>query len=101
MRALWLVSIAAMIAALISARTAHSQSAGPHFDVSVRGGLFPIISGTTDLPDGTVLFVNVRKPWLPDGAQRVARGIPACGDDCIPAEVGENHLIGATVTVRN
>jgi hypothetical protein len=59
-----------------------------HFKLTVSGGSYPTISGTTDLPDGTKLFVYVLKPHLPDGQQRMARGLPACEDDCLPATYG-------------
>jgi hypothetical protein len=72
-----------------------------YFAVSVVGDpLRPIIKGITDMPDGTMLFVNVRKPWLPDGQQRVARGVPACGEDCFPATTGATYLTGANVVVK-
>lgn len=56
-----------------------------HFDLTVSRNSYPTIRGTTDIPDGTQLFVNVLKPHLPDGQQRLARGLPACEDDCSPA----------------
>ena len=61
--------LVAAFAAFTSADSAHSQNGGPYFTISVSGGPLPIINGTTDLPDGTSLFVNLKKPWLPDGAQ--------------------------------
>jgi hypothetical protein len=93
--------VAVVVIAAASANIHASFSQQPHFIISVGGGLLPIIMGTTDLPDGTEIFVNVKKPWLFDGAQRVARGLSACGEDCISAEVGAEHLIGITVTIRN
>jgi hypothetical protein len=93
------IVLLAMIApAVCGSNAAQSQI---RFTISVDGGLYPVITGTTDMPDGTVLFVNIMKPWLPDGAQRVARGLPACGDDCFPATTGGNGLTGANATVRN
>jgi len=71
-----------------------------HFIASVEGGLYPVIHGITDMPDGTQLLVFVKKPWLPDSQQRLAQGLPACGEDCMPATTGSNYLIGAAVTVR-
>jgi hypothetical protein len=47
-----------------------------------------------------MLLVMVKKPWLPDGAQRLARGEPACERDCVAA-MGPNGLIGQIVTVKN
>ena len=95
----FLIGLAIALAA--SADPSASFSQQPRFVISVDGGLLPVITGVTDLPDGTELFVNVKKPWLSDGAQRIARGISACGEDCLSAEAGANHLIGVTVTVRN
>jgi len=72
-----------------------------HFTVSVEGGLYPVIHGITDMPDGTQLFVNIKKPWLPDAQQRIAQGLPACGDDCSPATTRSNYLSGTIVAVRS
>jgi hypothetical protein len=73
-------------------------NAGDQFAISVSGDLFPIVRGTTNLPDGAELFVMLKKPWLPDGAQRLTRGLAACGDDCLPATA--NRSLGTIVTVR-
>jgi hypothetical protein len=88
--------------------TAQAQPKSPRngpasysFKISVKGSDFPTITGTTNVPDGTQLLVNVKKAWLPDGQQRVARGLPACGDDCFPATAPDHRLIGVTTTVRN
>jgi hypothetical protein len=53
----------------------------------------PVIYGTTDLPDGTILQVQLTIPWLPDGQERVSIGLPACRINCIP--------IGDRVIVKN
>jgi hypothetical protein len=74
---------------------------GIYFDISVTGGLYPIIEVTTNLPDGSTLFINIKKPWLPDGAQRIAQGLAACGVDCLPATTGTNFLTGEIVVVEN
>jgi hypothetical protein len=72
-----------------------------HFAVSGSASPFPTVRGTTDMPNGTWLFIDFKKPWLPDAQQRIARGLPACGSDCIPAETGADHLLRATVVVQN
>jgi hypothetical protein len=59
-----------------------------HFKLSANEDPFPTISGTTDLPEGTKLFVNLLKPHLPNGQQRMAQGLPACEEDCFPASSG-------------
>jgi len=83
--------IAAIFAASIllgsSAQAQNNNVA--HFKLTVSADPNPTISGTTDLPDGTKLFVNILKPHLPDGQQRMARGLPACEDDCSPANTVE------------
>jgi hypothetical protein len=45
-----------------------------------------IVSGETNLPDGTVLNISVEKPYLPDAQSRLSQGLPACGNDCFPYE---------------
>ena len=89
---------AILIAAICAAQCQQNQY---HFTVSASASPFPIVRGATDMPDGTWLFINLQKPWLPDAQQRIAQGRPACGSDCIPAETGANHLLGATVVVQN
>jgi len=71
-----------------------------HFSISIGGGVYPIIDGSTDLPDGTQLFINLVNARLADGQQRIARGLPACGDPCWPA-TGPNHKVGIITTVQN
>ncbi len=71
-----------------------------HFQLSVSGGVYPIISGETDAPDGTRIFVNLTKPLLPDAQQRMARGLAGCGEDCVPA-TGPNHLFGVETVAKN
>jgi hypothetical protein len=53
---------------------------------SAEGVGHPIVSGRADLPDGTILSVILKKPWLPDAQQRLSRGLPACEDDCLPSQ---------------
>jgi hypothetical protein len=48
------------------------------------GGARPIIHGTTSLPDGAILQIIMRKPWLPDGQARLSAGLPACRNNCGP-----------------
>ena len=93
-----LASAAFFITAVCAAQGQENQY---HFAVSASASPFPIVRGTTDIPDGTWLFIDFKKPWLPDAQQRIARGLPACGSDCVPAETGANHLLGATVGVQN
>ena len=90
----------AAVAMLASAGAVWSQGGQTHIGVSVSGGVFPVINGITNLRDGTQLFVIVKKPWLPDGAQRISRGVPACEDDCIPA-TDSRGVMGAIVSVRD
>jgi hypothetical protein len=64
-----------------------SASASPPFAVtieaSVSGGARPLVTGKTNLPDGTQLSIHLNKPWRPDGKERLAAGLPACvGVDC-------------------
>src|SRR5580704_8612897 len=93
-----LASAAILMAAVCAAQGQENQY---HFAVSASASPFPMVKGATDMPDGTWLFVDFKKPWLPDAQQRIARGLPACGSDCIPAETGADHLVGATVEVQN
>jgi hypothetical protein len=52
------------------------------------------------VPEGTRLFVLLKKPELPDGDLRIARGLPVCGDvDCYPA-TGPENLLGTNVIVK-
>src|ERR1700757_1390206 len=93
----------ALVSAIVTAAglgQARSQQTSHNFTVSVGGGSFPIIDATTDMPDGTSLFFNITKPWLPDGPQRVARGVPACEGACFAAST-DGGLTGATGTVQN
>lgn len=67
--------------------------------VGATRGNFPSVIGETDLPDGTVLVVSILKPRLPDAAARIARGIPECVDDCLPATGQNGGAFGEKVTV--
>ncbi|WP_319798563.1 lysozyme inhibitor LprI family protein [Nitrobacter sp.] len=59
----------------------------------------PTVRGTTNLPDGTHLIVELRKAWLPDGGRRLAAGLAACGKDCSPLFVsGGGQFADALVT---
>jgi hypothetical protein len=84
-------------------QVAQAQPPAPQqsdFTVTVGGDLLPMIRGTADFTDGTQLFILIRKPWLPDAQERMARGQPACGDDCAPATTGEDHVFGAIAVVH-
>jgi RNA polymerase subunit RPABC4/transcription elongation factor Spt4 len=50
-------------------------------EASASGDARPTATGTTNLPDGTQLMIWLQKPWLPDGKERMAAGLTACGDD--------------------
>jgi hypothetical protein len=67
---------------------------------SVSGGTRPIVTGTTNLPDGTHLYISLNQPFLPNGKERLAAGLSACGDDCFPLTVGPTRLMD-TVVVKN
>jgi hypothetical protein len=79
------------------------SSAAPPFvvtiEVSISGAARPIVIGTTNLPDGTLLWIAVNKPWLPDGRQRLASGLAACGDDCAPLTTAKG--MADKVVVKN
>lgn len=87
-----------VIALALQVGTPHSEELRPYFNVRVDGDSFPTVRITTNMPDGTWLFINVKKPWLPDADRRLARGLPACEDTCIAA-MGPNGLIGVTLPV--
>ncbi len=79
---------------------AQARNTSYRFQLVTAGGQYPVITAKTDAPNGTKLVVILKKPWLPDGAERVARGIPACGEDCFPAS-GPDGKSGVTVVVQN
>jgi hypothetical protein len=97
-----LVFSAVMPFAFLQADLAAAQSVKEpaHFKIFASGGVYPIINGSTDLPDGTRLLIILKKPWLPDGHQRLARGLPACGDDCFPAD-GPGQKGGIVAMIKN
>jgi hypothetical protein len=61
----------------------------------------PTISGTTSVPNGTILLINVKKAWLPDAQERLAQGLAACGDDCLPAIGPAGESWGVESAVQN
>jgi hypothetical protein len=65
---------------------ANGEIAKAQFSIFVEPRNPPIIRGTTSLPDGTPLIIVLKKPWLADGRERIARGVSACGEDCLPLE---------------
>jgi hypothetical protein len=75
--------IIALAAAVAMAGPANAAT--PEIKLVITGGVRPVIIGVTDLPSGTQLSFYVKKPWLPDAQQRLARGQAACEDNCIPA----------------
>jgi TPR repeat protein len=70
-------------------------------ETSVSGGARPIVTGKTNLPDGTRLFTWLKKPWLPNAKERLAIGLTACGDDdCRPLEAATT-VVGGSILVKN
>jgi hypothetical protein len=59
-------------------------------ETSVSGGVRPIVTGTTNLPDGMKLSIWLLKPWLPNARERAALRIFMCDQtlfdsgDCTP-----------------
>jgi hypothetical protein len=49
-------------------------------------GARPFLYGTTSLPNGAILQITIRIPWLSDGQERVSIGLPACRINCIPLD---------------
>jgi hypothetical protein len=73
-------------------------------ETSISGGGLPTVKGTTNLPDGAQLMVWLIKPWPPDGKERLAAGLTACGDDdCFPLQTDSKLPDGAGfgVVVKN
>jgi hypothetical protein len=63
-----------------------------------------MVTGTTNLPDGAELMIWLIKPWLPNGKERLAAGLPACGDeDCFPLQTNKRlpDGVGFGVVVKN
>jgi hypothetical protein len=84
-----------------------ASASGPFqvaIEASVSGDARPMVTGTTNLPDGMQLMVWLVKPWLPDGKERLAAGLPACGDDdCFPLQTYTKlpNAPGFGVVVKN
>jgi hypothetical protein len=78
LRCIAVTGFAAVVSLSLSTLSAKSQS--PFvvaIETSVSGGARPTIRGTTNLPDGTHLWVDLRKPYLPNAKERLAVGLPA------------------------
>lgn len=86
-------------ALLLLGQVAGAEGDVHRFAVAPIGGLRPTVTGTTDLPDGTELLVNVKKVWLPDAQQRLARGLPGCEQGCLPATGPSGESLGVKATV--
>jgi hypothetical protein len=69
-------------------------------ETSVSGSARPIVTGTTNLPDGTHLSIWIAKPWQPNAKERLAVGLAVCGDDCLPL-TATNYDTGDDVLVKN
>jgi hypothetical protein len=83
-----------------SSQAATSQPLVVAIETSVSGGTRPTVTGKTNLPDGTHLLLALRKPWLPNAKERLAAGLPACGDYCGPLTVS-GRSIADDVVVKN
>jgi uncharacterized protein len=70
-------------------------------DTSVSGGARLIVTGATNLPDGTHLWIWIRKPWLANAKERLAVGLAACGDNCLPLTARNSPSLGDEVVVKN
>jgi hypothetical protein len=92
-RTFWLV--AALTVWLLGGTCAQDRQY--HFQLSASPGPYPTLRGLTDLPDGTKLMVQVMKPHLPDGQQRIARGLPACDGMCGWAEARQKPYVDPVV----
>jgi hypothetical protein len=69
-------------------------------EASISGGARPVVTGTTNLPDGTHLWIALNKPLLPDGEERLAAGLAACEDDCLP-RAADGKRLSDDVVVKN
>jgi hypothetical protein len=88
------------ICAIAFPASAQTPGFNVSIEVTVADGSRPTIGGTTNLPDGTLLHILLRRPWLPDGAERLASGRTACGyDRCVLAASGNG--MSDEVEVRN
>lgn len=87
---------------LIAVAVSFSFTGAEAYDFALRvsRSQFPIIEGRTNAPDGSTFIVVLKRPWLPDGNARLARGLSACGDDCFPA-IDHTGAMGARVIVKN
>jgi hypothetical protein len=78
-----------------------STAAGAYrFSLTENGSPYPVIEGMTDAPNGTMLLVIIKNPWLPDANARLARGLAACGDDCLPA-IDSTGMMGGKAIVKD
>ncbi len=85
MRCIAVTGLAAVVSLSLSALPVKSQY--PFvvtIEASVSGGARPIITGTTNLPDGTHLQIYLQRPYLPNARERLAVGLAACGNTCVP-----------------
>jgi len=83
-RRLFWLSVTTIVCLAVDAP--HAQVQYSQFNVVAEGVDHPILRGKTNLPDGTKLMVVLKKPWLPDGQERLARGLAACEDHCASPE---------------
>lgn len=72
-----------LVLPFVTVKSSHSSDFG--LTVFIKGGRNPTIYGSSDMPDGTRFLVMLKRPWLPDAQERLAKGLAACdGGDCIP-----------------
>jgi hypothetical protein len=69
-------------------------------ETAVSNGARPIVTGTTNLPDGTHLWMRILKPYLPNAKERLAVGLAACEDNCLPFTT-TNDVLQDEVVVKN
>jgi uncharacterized OB-fold protein len=116
-RGIFIVVVALIISATALRNGGSGQSAPPKvlaasasspfqvtIEASASGDARPMVTGTTNLPDGTQLMVWLHRPWLPDGKERLAAGRTACGDDdCLPLQTSTKlpNSPGFGVVVKN
>jgi hypothetical protein len=60
-------------------------------DTTLAGGRRPMISGTTNLPDGTRVVIFLYRPFLPNPRARWAAGLNTCDGGC-PLEPDDGDI---------
>ena len=86
--------------AVVKSLNPSSQSKAYEITLLATASIFPKLSGSTNLPDGTKLFISIEKPRLPNSRERQTAGLPMCEDDCFPA-TDDRGVVGASVVVSS